>query len=165
MNLYELTTDIQDLYTKLVESADDNGEVDGILAQELAVKEEQFNDKALSIGYLSRKIDDETALIDKEIERLKTLKERRTKAKERILKALSSACEQLGKDKINGTMANISFRESERLEVDDESKIPDEYIRVTVKKEPDKTAIKKAIKDGKEINGVHLQRYKNIQVK
>ena len=38
MNLYELTTDIQDLYTKLVESADDNGEVDGILAQELAVK-------------------------------------------------------------------------------------------------------------------------------
>ena len=165
MNLYELTTDIQDLYTKLVESADDNGEVDGILAQELAVKEEQFNDKALSIGYLSRKIDDEKALIDKEKERLKTLKERRTRAKERILKALSSACEQLGKDKINGTMANISFRESERVEVDDESKIPDEYIRVTVKKEPDKTAIKKAIKDGKEIDGVHLQRYKNIQVK
>ena len=62
-------------------------------------------------------------------------------------------------------MANISFRESERLEVDDESKIPDEYIRVTVKKEPDKTAIKKAIKDGREIDGVHLQRYKNIQVK
>ena len=165
MNLYELTTDIQNLYTQLVESADENGEIDGLLAQELSVKEEQFNEKALSIGYLSRKIDDETDLIDKEIERLKALKERRKRVKTRILTALTNACEQLGKTRIDGIQANISFRESERIEVDDESKIPDEYIRVTIKKEPDKTAIKQAIKQGKEINGVHLQSYKNIQIK
>ena len=47
---------------------------------------------------------------------------------------------------------------SESVDIDDLESIPDEYVKVEVKETPDKTAIKRDLKAGIEINGVSLKR-------
>lgn len=59
----------------------------------------------------------------------------------------------------------MSFRRSESVHITDEYLIPDEYKTFTVVKKPDKTVIKKALKDGKEIMGCELVEKNNVQIK
>lgn len=58
----------------------------------------------------------------------------------------------------------ISFRNSERVVIDDISKLDMAYVKFA---EPtaDKTAIKKAIKDGAVVIGAHIEAAKNMQIK
>lgn len=58
----------------------------------------------------------------------------------------------------------ISFRSSERVVVDDTAKIDAAFLKFA---EPtvDKVAIRKAIKDGMEIAGAHIETQKNLQIK
>ena len=62
------------------------------------------------------------------------------------------------------TKVAVSFRKSEQVEVIDLLSIPSDYLRF---KEPeaDKSALKKALKEGKQIDGVALVEKQNIQIK
>ena len=60
---------------------------------------------------------------------------------------------------------SISFRNSEAVEITDESAIPTEYIREKVQTAPDKAAIKEALKSNFQIPGAMLVQNKNIQIK
>lgn len=62
------------------------------------------------------------------------------------------------------TKVNVSFRKSETLEISDIYKIPEDYLKY---KEPDvdKTALKKAIKEGASIDGAYIVDKLNIQIK
>lgn len=57
----------------------------------------------------------------------------------------------------------ISFRKSDKVNVLDLESVPSQYIRV--KKEPDKKAIKEAIKSGEKVKGVELLEGKSISIK
>lgn len=59
----------------------------------------------------------------------------------------------------------VSFRKSEAVQVDDVNSIPAEWIRTKTTIEPDKTAIKAAIKAGQEITGCKLVETTNISIK
>lgn len=59
----------------------------------------------------------------------------------------------------------VSFRRSETVEVDDVAFVPAELLRVKNIVEPNKTAIKAAIKEGREINGCRLVESLNTQIK
>lgn len=68
-----------------------------------------------------------------------------------ILKMMTAA----GVDKHKTTEGNISVVNSpEKVIITDENAIPDELMRI--KKEPDKTAIKKALQLGKQVSGASL---------
>lgn len=58
----------------------------------------------------------------------------------------------------------VSFRKSESLEVSEGAKIPEDFLKY---KEPevDKTALKKAIKEGQHFEGVSIVAKSNIQIK
>ena len=62
------------------------------------------------------------------------------------------------------TKVSVSFRKSERLELAEGAKIPEEFLKY---KEPDvdKTALKKAIKSGQQIDGVSVVENLNIQIR
>ena len=62
------------------------------------------------------------------------------------------------------TKVAVSFRKSESLEIDDWTLVPNEYLKIVVP-EVDKTAVKKALKEGKCIEGVSLVEKQNIQIK
>ena len=62
------------------------------------------------------------------------------------------------------TKCALSFRKSEKTVIDDIYSIPENFLKYS---EPtaDLTEIKKAIKNGEEIKGAHLEETQNIQIK
>ncbi len=60
--------------------------------------------------------------------------------------------------------ANITYRKSEAVIIDDLSKIRDDLLKYS-EPEPDKTAIKRAINEGQEIVGAHIEVRNNINIK
>lgn len=59
----------------------------------------------------------------------------------------------------------VSFRKSESVLVKDKWLIPDNYMNLSVVREPNKTAIKNALKRGEQINGVELLEKQNVQIR
>ena len=58
----------------------------------------------------------------------------------------------------------LSFRKSSEVQIDDIEELSDEYLRYKAP-EPDKAAIKAAIKEGKEVAGAKLVSKVNLQIK
>lgn len=165
-SLWNLSKDVEDLYNELVNSVDeDTGEVDENIMSVLAVKEEEFSNKAIAVATVYRRFDSQQALVDAEIKRLQGINEKIKNVRERLKKSLSEACLRLGKTKIDGISASVSFRKSERVVVDNEADLPDELFNITITKKPDLTAIKQRFKNGEEVNGAKLVVCQNIQIK
>lgn len=164
-SLYNLTTEYQSLYNQLIESADDDGVVDIAISQALAVKEKEFTEKAVAVATVYRKFDNEIALYEQEIKRLEAYRDRLKKCRNKVKENLSTACQAVGIEKISGVYANISFKPSEETVIDNVDLLEEQYFRVKVTKEPNKTAIKQAIESGKEVLGAHIQPKMNIQIK
>ena len=87
---------------------------------------------------------------EKSIERMKT-------AIARYFEAIGSTGEKAG-------AFDIKLRKSERVIVDDILKIDDSYLTYKAP-EPDKTKIKKALKAGVQIEGVHIEENNNVNIK
>ena len=60
---------------------------------------------------------------------------------------------------------DVSYRKSTSVEVVDETKIPDEYLRTVTTITPDKTELAKLLKAGESVEGVQLKETNNIQIK
>lgn len=73
----------------------------------------------------------------------------------------------LNNQKLETNEYSFSFRKSESISINDILfDIKDErFNRTTIKVEPDKTAIKKALKDGINIDGATIETKMNLQVK
>lgn len=61
----------------------------------------------------------------------------------------------------------LSYRKSEAVVVEDEAKLPSEYLRMPEppKPEPDKTKIKEAIKAGNEVSGASIEVRQNLSIR
>ena len=62
------------------------------------------------------------------------------------------------------TKCALSFRTSERTVIDDIYSVPENFLKYSEPK-ADLNEIKKAIKNGEEIKGAHLEEKQNIQIK
>lgn len=67
-------------------------------------------------------------------------------------------------EKVSTPRASISWRKSETVEVEDIWKIPDQYLKRR-DPDPDKTAIKAALKAGEQVTGAMLVTKNNLQIK
>lgn len=70
----------------------------------------------------------------------------------------------LGDKKLKTARVSVSYRNSESVTIDDLGSLAGEYIRIP-EPQADKTAIKKAIKAGKEVTGAHLETSKSVIVR
>ncbi len=66
-------------------------------------------------------------------------------------------------EKFSDANSKVSWRKSESVLIEDLEKVPEEYQKITVA--ADKTAIKKDIKNGVEVEGAKLIENQNIQIK
>ena len=166
MSLYSLTDECRNLYDALMASADEEtGEVDISLVNALAERQEAWEDKAVAVACVYRSLDEDAARVGREIERLTAMKKRLERERDRVKEGLANACNALGVEKVKGMYADISFRASEQTVIDNADAVPEEYMTVKTTYTPNKTAIKEAIKAGKEVPGAHLEQKKNIQIK
>ena len=80
---------------------------------------------------------------------------------------LANNMQACGITKINGPVVSLSFRASHAVVIDEPALIPATYMRQapTPAPEPDKEAIKTAIKVGEIVPGAHVETRMNLQIK
>lgn len=127
----------------------ETGEAD---AEKLDALMMEWNDKIEGMALWVKDLKAEADAIKAEE---KTLAERR-QAKERKAESIKSYLEKvLDGQKFETSRAVCSFRKSQKVEITDLDRIPDDYLRYSAPT-ADKTAIKAAIKDGISIEGAEL---------
>lgn len=95
----------------------------------------------------------------------KNLKARR-EAKERKKESLKAYLAQfLAGEKYEDERCRVSFRKVASVAIDNFDDIPAEYIRTKVETSADKEALKKLLKEGESVAGVHLEESLAMTVK
>ncbi len=164
-SLFALAADYDNLYRALIGSVDEDGVVDIDIASAVEQAKGTFEEKAVAVATVYRKLGNDVELFKAEIDRLSAIKKRIENEQDRVKKYLALACEKTGTESIKGIYASISFRKSEQTVIDNESEIPAEYIITKTTMSPDKTKIKTAIKAGQTVPGAHIAEVRNIQIK
>ena len=151
---------------KLFDTMDEEtGEVNSEVLERLNSIQESFEAKAQSVALVCLELRDRKEAIKREIERLRSLLKRAERGEEWLRVYLSEAMTSTGYETIDGAFTKISFRSSEETVIDNMDELPKEFIKEKVTYAPDKTAIKQAIKAGKEVSGAHIEKKKNLQIK
>ena len=156
MKLYEIT----ELQNELEKEEDE--EIKKDLQELIAV---ELKNKSNNIVYVIKNLEGNNAAIDAEIERLQALKKRNSSNIEKIKSNVLWFMQQNKIDKIKTDLATFSLRKSESTDIENIEQIPQEFITVKQTFVPDKTAIKKAIKEGREVAGAKVITNYSLQIK
>lgn len=153
-NLYEINREILSCID------DDTGEIiDFEKLSELAMEKEC---KVENLALLIKNLRSEAESCKAEAEAFRT----RAKVAESKSKRL---CEYLGEildhKPFKAQRAEISFRRSVAVAVDDDARLPEEFLIVKREENPNKKAIGDALKSGREIEGCRLVENRTIQIK
>jgi hypothetical protein len=104
-------------------------------------------------------------MCDVEIKRLQEQKKYFENRAKRIKEYITYSMERFNITRIETPFARLYFKPSESLVVVDEKDVPEEFMKTKEVKQVDKTALKKAIKDGLTVEGVYIERKSNLQLK
>lgn len=160
MNLFNIKQEYIILVNSII---DNNGELSPELSQALAINETELKEKAINYGYVIRSFEYENDIIDAEIKRLKALKEQKEKAIQKLKDAVSDAMNLYGIEKVESPVLKLSFRKSESIEISEN--IDKRFVIEKITLQPDKVAIKEAIKKGEQVEGAVLVINQNLQIK
>lgn len=155
MKLYEIT----DIYLNL-ESIDDEIDVTAALAE----VDGELEDKLENIAKLIRNLEAEAKAYEDEEKRLKAQKQAAKNRIESLKRYVKGSLETIGKDKVEAGIFKWSLQNGPgRVEITDETKIPDEYFVKVIK--PLRSEIKKAIEEGVIIEGAEIIRGKSLRLR
>lgn len=158
MKLYEIIPALKKLEDLQESSQEDLTEyLDGVQLQ--------LNDKVNGIVRFQKNMEANASAIDIEIARLSKLKSIYENTASRLKDYMGYELQKNGIEKLETEIAKLSFRKSESLKVTDEKLIPSEFVQIKEYKTVDKLAVKKAIKEGRQIDGAVLIENKNLQIK
>ena len=156
MNLYEITALQQAVEQE--EDADIKQDLQEVIAIEL-------EKKSNNIVYVIKNLESNNAAIDAEIERLQALKKRNSSNIEKVKSNILWFMQQNNIDTIKTDLATFGKRKSESTDIENIELIPQEFITIKQTFTPDKTAIKKAIKEGREVTGASIIENVSLQIK
>lgn len=160
LSLYDLTSEHR-LICDAIEEA--GGEITPEIEAMLAINEENFLTKAEGYAEIISKytILAENAKTRKaQCERVQKIAENAVK---RMKERIAQAMEEYNLPKVEIGMHKLSFRTSQQVEIIDEAKIPNIYIKV--KTEVDKKALREDLKNGVIIEGATLKENKSLQIR
>ena len=167
MKVYELVGSFNNLQ-ELMEMDEFRGNVD--IEEALSGIQGQLEDKVDNIGNLIVNISLPIAMLKAEEQRLKERRTNIEKEVERIKDWLSTEIKKLDKDgkgvRIEGKLHTVTLSKSSFNKLDESINldlIPDEFKKVEVK--VDKQALKKALKEGAEIEGARLVESRSFRIK
>lgn len=160
MTLYEIDSRIKAIIDAIYNNVDENGEVTGELDfTELEQLQEDRKTKMENIALYIKNLEAEADAIKAEEEKLKARREKTTKKAEGLRNRLVYSMQTNNEPEISTPRCHAKIKTTESTEILDASQIPEQYINVKIKEErnPDKTAIKKAIKAGEQIAGAQIK--------
>ena len=158
MNLYNIKSEYLNIAAQLTE-----GELTPELEQALIITQENLQEKAVNYGYVIKNFESEVDIIEEEIKRLNALKKARQNAVDKLKTNISDAMQLFGILEVKAPTFKMNFRKSESVEIFEG--LDQEFITEKVSYQPDKIAIKNAIKEGRTVNGAALVTNFNLQIK
>jgi hypothetical protein len=166
MNLFQITQEFLSL-ASLIEEA--GGEVNDAILEELAISRDNFAHKAEGYTKLILKWESESEAAAAEIKRVQTIKKTKDNAIARLRDTLLQALMVFGSEDSKGVkryetaLLKLSTRRSAAVEITDETALPDEAF--VIKREVSKTAIKRLLEDGMEIDGAQMKENFSLQIR
>lgn len=152
--LYEITAEAHAL-EKLAEDYDLSPED---IADTLEGIQLEFKDKALQVANFLLNLDPFEQGLDAEIKRLQAKKKALQNRRESVKDYLRENMLASGITKIECPVFTIRIKPAQPVViVDNEQALPDEFVSVKTVVAADKNAIKKALKEGLEVAGAHLE--------
>lgn len=156
MKLYEITE------LQRAAEQEEDAEIKQDLQELISIELEK---KSNNIIYAIKNLESNNIAIDAEIERLQALKKRNSSNIENIKSNVLWFMQQNNIDTIKSDLATYSLRKSESTDIENVELIPQEFITIKQTFTPDKTAIKKVIKEGREVPGAKVITNYNLQIK
>lgn len=166
MKLYELTAELSEFLERI-----DEGDIpEEAIADTLESITMDIEDKADNIACLLKSLDADITAIEAEAKKLTERAKAKAKAYDRVKEYLAENLQRANLPKVETIRNVISFRKSDSVEVNEETFLGwaqinrDDLLTYTPPK-PNKTAIKKAIKEGAKIPGAQIVVKQNLQIK
>lgn len=153
-NLYEIDRAILECVDFETGEIIDQERLDGLMMERSA--------KIESVALWVKNLESDAAAYKAEKEAFAAREKQASEKAKRLKEWLAKVCEG---EKFSTAKCAISFRASEAVEIAEGATIPDEYMRTKITSEPDKTAIKAALKAGAEIDGCRLAAKLNTNIK
>ena len=167
MTLYNIDNKILEIIERGFVVDEDTGEIIDSAEEVNARLEELEFDRTAKIENIALYIKNMESLVVSLKAEEKALADRRRAREKRIenLKNyLTSSMVAANENGIETSKVCISFRKSESVVVN-EALLDQKYFNEKVTYTPDKTAIKKALKDGATIDGAYIETKQNLQIK
>jgi len=167
MNLYQITQEFLEL-ASMIEDA--GGEVNDAILEELAISRDNFSHKAEGYARLILKWDSEIEAAAAEVKRIQALKKAKENSVARLKETLLFALQAFGQEdaksgikRYDTALFKLSTRRSQAVEITDEASLPDDCF--VIKREVSKTAIKKLLEEGLELDGAGMKENVSLQIK
>ena len=160
VTLSTLASELQAL-AEAVEVDPETGEVTGM--DEFEAAQAAFEDKAAAVAVA---IIGAKAYVEGLKQYKKNIADRQAAGEKKIEsleRYLADNMERLGIRRLDRTEARITLRDSEAVVIDDEELIPMDYKHISW--DVSKTSIKRAMADGQEVKGAHIEKRTNVVIK
>ena len=160
LSLYELTSEHR-LICDAIEEA--GGEITPEIEAMLAINEENFVAKAEGYAEIIAKYAILSDNASHRIAQLQTVKKIAENAQKRMKERILGAMQEYGMEKVQCGLHQFSLRTSKAVEIVDEAKIPNEYIKVATS--VDKTKLRADLMAGVVVDGAELKENKSLQIR
>lgn len=159
-SLFEINEQIEMLTNKLVD--EETGEINEEVMAELEALEMDREDKIEGCGLMMKQLAAEVDAINTEIKALKARATAKANKHDRIGEYVKATLK--GKP-FERARVSMRFRKSVKVEITDETLVPDEWCKYETTRTPMKTEIKKALKNDETVPGCVLVENMNLQVR
>jgi hypothetical protein len=157
---------INSTYLHIMEEVDVNeGLINEDIEKHLLSNENDLQETLDQLLLVIRKAESEVNIIDAEISRLKVLKEGKERSVSSFKNIIKKTLELRGMSSFDLPTGKVYFRNSESVEISDESLIPKEYLVEKIKHTPSKTMIKEALNSGKKVPGASISKNTSLIIK
>ena len=160
-SLYVIKEEYLDLISQIEQA---EGELTPELESALTINKSELEVKSIAYVEVIKQRESFNARIDEEIKRLQAIKKSNDNLVLRLKNNLLNAVNMFGN--FEAGFLKLSTRKSKSVEVNiDTNDLPKEFKSIKVTEAPDKTAIKKAIESGQEIEGCRIIENINLAIK
>jgi len=164
MTLYEIERGIEAAIEAVLNSVnEETGEVDQEAAEALAQLQAAREEKLDNIGCYMKNLKAEADAIKAEVDALNERLSAKKKKYERLKDYVTNNLMAENNLSFESARVRFSFRKSVSVNIISEDDLPKKYKKI--KEEPDKTAIKQALNEGKKVRGAELVEKQNLQIK
>jgi len=173
-SLYALTGD----YLSIMQAVEDaDGEINEEQLEALKITRESLQSKALAYTHVRQTLSGQLALAEAELKRIQDYMKAKKSQIEVLENNLLSAVKLFGEADKTGVIrleiatetgvVRLSTRKSEAVNITDQDQLPGDFWRTPAVPEPqpDKTAIKAALKAGESVPGAELQINHSLVIK